>query len=120
MFNYIEFKNNMFIAAVKSYLDEELKGILLIAEDKKDSSKNLYCIVFEDESGYKRSLWCPAPVFEETELYKERIYKHKVKIRRVSRAWHETFAKIETMVYSGKFCYHPNQCKKTNYYKEAL
>lgn len=120
MFNYIEFKNNMFIAAVESYLDKELKGILLIAEDKKDPSKNLYCIVFEDESGYKRSLWCPAPVFEETNLYKERIYGHKVRVRRVSRAWHEAYTKIETMVFSGsKICYHPNQFK-SNYYKEAL
>lgn len=111
MFSYIGMKNQMFFEALKAVVNHELKGIILVAEDKNIPSKDLYLVVFEDESGYKRSLWCPKPVLEKnTEIAK---LLENYKLIKVSRKWHDDFEKIETMVFSncGIF-YYPSDFKR--------
>jgi hypothetical protein len=106
MFNYIGFKNKMFYEAVEAKLNGELKGVILLAEDKVKYTNSLYAIIFIDESGYRRSLWMPVTVIHgnnpqlETKIKDSELY-------RVSRKWHDAFTKIEEMVFCGKLFYYP-------------
>ena len=112
MLNFLRNNDKIFFKMTESVLKGEYYGTVLYCEKPSNHYYDLYVVVFKDESGRPRSLWCPATVIKEKNKHLWKLIQSKV-IFKVSRYWHECPVKIEDMVFSGKLFYYPQDYEKS-------
>ena len=111
MVNFLDNKDKLFFKMTESVLKGEYDGTVLHCERPSNHYYDLYVVVFKDESGRPRSLWCPVVVIKNKNKQLWDLIQSKI-IFKVSRYWHEYPVKIEDMVFSGKLFYYPQDFEK--------